>query len=453
MQQSVVDYQRVKDNNIFRLDADFYRADYLNYLQQINKHDKYFLKRILHPTEIKRIYEETGIQILLAQNVRNNELDFSNIVFMNESVKEELKRNKLQYDDVILTRSGANFGQAAAYKQNDEVYACADVLVIKNSREIKGGYLSTFFNTKQGRALLDRGSYGMAQPHIAPSYLYSLPIPRFDTDFENRIDDLVNKAESYKFNSLDLYSQAEQLLLSELGFLDWKSEHKLTFTVNLSAAKKAERFDAEYFQPKYDEIIKVVENYKGGFDELGNLAEIKDKNFTPKNSQQYKYIELSSISSNGEISSYAENFGKELPSRARRKVQKDDVIISSIEGSLKSIALIYENWTDALCSTGFFVINSKKINSETMLVLLKTKIGQLQLKKGCRGTILTAIGKEEFSKIILPKINPKIQNKIKEKILKMYEAKKVSKELLETAKRCIEIAIEENEGEALVYLN
>src|SRR3989338_7526511 len=448
MQYSVVNYKTVKENSIFRIDADFYRADYLNYLQQIYKHEEYFLKKILHPTEIKRVYEERGIQILLAQNVRNNELDFSNVVFMSESAKEELKRNKLQYDDVILTRSGANFGQSASYKVADEIYACADVLVIKNSKEIKGGYLSTFLNTKQGRALLDRGSYGMAQPHIAPSYLYNLPIPRFDTNLENEINNLVNESEKYKFNSSSLYSQAEQLLLSELGLLEWKPQHTLSFVKNYSNTKKDERFDAEYFQPKYEEIIKAVKKYKGGFDELVNLVKIKDKNFTPKDNEQYKYIELANISSNGEINGYSENFGNELPSRARRKVQKGDLIVSSIEGSLESIALITEDWENALCSTGFFAINSDKINSETLLVLLKTKVGQLQLKKGCKGTILTAISKDELSKIVLPKINSETQNKIKEKITEMYETKKLSKSLLELAKRGVEMAIEKNEQEA-----
>ena len=101
MQYSVVNYKTVKENLSFRIDADFFRADYLNYLQQINKKEIYFLQNILHPTEIKRTYEERGIQILLAQNVRNNELDFSNVVFMNESAKKELKRNRLEFDDII----------------------------------------------------------------------------------------------------------------------------------------------------------------------------------------------------------------------------------------------------------------------------------------------------------------------------------------------------------------
>ena len=122
---------------------------------------------------------------------------------------------------------------------------------------------------------------------------------------------------------------------------------------------------------KYKPTFAKATTGESGFDELGNLVKIKDKNLTPKDNEQYKYIELANISSNGEINGYTENFGNELPSRARRKVQKGDLIVSSIEGSLESIALITEAWENALCSTGFFAINSGEINSETVLVLLK----------------------------------------------------------------------------------
>lgn len=234
--------------------------------------------------------------------------------------------------------------------------------------------------------------------------------------------------------------------------MDWKPKHELTFIKNYSDTEKAERIEAQYFQPKYEEIIKAVKKYKGGFDELGNLVKIKDKNFTPKEKEQYRYIELANISSNGEINGYTENFGNELPSRARRKVQKGDLIISSIEGSLESIALITEDWKNALCSTGFFAVNSDQINPETLLVLLKTKVEQLQLKKGCKGTILTAIDKNELSKIVLPKIDSKTQKEIKEKITEMYEMKKLSKSLLEIAKREVEMAIEKDEEEAKKWI-
>lgn len=43
------------------------------------------------------------------------------------------------------------------------------------------------------------------------------------------------------------------------------------FVKNFSATQEAERFDAEYFQPKYEEIIEAVKKYRGGFDALRNF--------------------------------------------------------------------------------------------------------------------------------------------------------------------------------------
>ena len=144
--------------------------------------------------------------------------------------------------------------------------------------------------------------------------------------------------------------------------------------------------------------------------------------------------------------------GQDLPSRARRKVATGDVIVSSIEGALDSIALIDEEYDQALCSTGFYVINSQAFNSETLLVLLKSIVGQLQLKKGCSGTILTAINKDEFSKVILPILAAEKQIQIQQKVVESFELRKQSKHLLECAQRAVEIAIEKDEQTAIDYL-
>ena len=143
-----------------------------------------------------------------------------------------------------------------------------------------------------------------------------------------------------------------------------------------------------------------------------------------------------------------EEIGKELPTRARRKVSTGDVIVSSIEGSLSSIALITKEYNNVLCSTGFYVINSESYNSETLLCLLKSIAGQMQLKKGCTGTILTAINKDEFSRIILPQISDQTQETIKDKITSAYKNRTKSKQLLEIAKQGVEMAIEQDEETA-----
>lgn len=185
---------------------------------------------------------------------------------------------------------------------------------------------------------------------------------------------------------------------------------------------------------------------------MDNLVHLKDKNYTPKSNKEYKYIELSNISGNGEITGCMSEFGNELPSRARRIVASGDVIVSSIEGSLSSIALVGAEYNHALCSTGFYVINSGFCNSETLLVLMKSVAGQMLLKKGCNGTILTAINKDVFKNIVLPKITEQKQLEIQQKVTESFSLRKKSKHLLESAKKAVEMAIEQDEQTAIDWL-
>ncbi len=74
------------------------------------------------------------------------------------------------------------------------------------------------------------------------------------------------------------------------------------------------------------------------------------------------------------------------------------------------------------------------------------------MKQRCSGTILTAINKEDFITIPIPKINLQTQQIIKQKIQQSFKLREQSKQLLETAKKAVEIAIEEDEGKAIKFI-
>lgn len=445
MQYSIVNYKTVKENSDFRIDAEYYHPEFLKIEEGLSfkKHD--ILKNLIssnsrysQPTYT----ENSDVKVINSQYLREDEIKY-------DEARSGIGKI-VPYESIMICSTGVGtLGRVNInYLKNIKISVDSHVNIIQ-SKSINPYFLFSFLQSKYGKSQIEKnisGSSGQIEIYPRDFEKFKIIIPSIS--FQIQIEQIVKHAYQLLDHSKSLYSQAEELLLSELGLLDWQPKHTLAFVKNFSDTQKAERIDAEYFQPKYEEIIEAVKRYKGGFDELGNLVKIKDKNFTPKADELYKYIELANISSNGEINGYTENFGNELPSRARRKVQKGDLIISSIEGSLESIALITEDWKNALCSTGFFVVNSDKINSETLLVLLKTKVGQLQLKKGCKGTILTAIDKNELSKVVLPKIDSKAQGEIKEKITEMYKTKTLSKSLLEIAKRGVEIAIEKDEQEA-----
>ena len=454
MQYSIINYKNLERTK--RVDAEFYNPFYLKTLKILKQSKARPLTEFCKVSDgnhmsVAEYFQKTpGIPYYRGQDINTDFfIENANPIYISEEAYNQgyMKRSYFKPGDVLLSIVGT-VGSLSLVTNKIQRSTGSCKLAILRPINISPEYLSAFLMSHYGNFQIKRNTRGAVQTGLLLEDMDQIDIFMPSQKFQDLVSSTINKSIEKNRNSSAFYRQAEQILLSELNLIDWKSKHQLSFIDNFSSTQEAERIDAEYYQPKYEEIIEAVKNYEGGFGVFGKLINIKDKNFAPKDDEQYKYIELSNVSLNGEINGYTENLGKELPSRARRGVQKNDVIISSIEGSLESIALITENWTNALCSTGFFVVSSNRINPETLLVLLKTKVGQLQLKKGCRGTILTAIGKDELSKIVLPEIDPGIQKEILKKITEMYEAKSLSKTLLEIAKRGVEIAIEKDEPTA-----
>ena len=98
------------------------------------------------------------------------------------------------------------------------------------------------------------------------------------------------------------------------------------------------------------------------------------------------------------------------------------------------------------------MVDSDYINPESLLVLFKSKPIQALLKQRCSGTILTAITKDEFLSMPLPKIEQSVQKQIATKVQESFALRHQSEQLLENAKRAVEIAIEPGEEKAMKWL-
>jgi hypothetical protein len=241
------------------MDPEYYQPIYLEYERTCRTGDALgnLTHEIIHPVEIVREYSEEGIRILLAQNIRSNFLDLSHEAFMPPDCRTVLTRNLLLPGDVVMTRSGANFGDAACYfGEPKEIYACADCLIIR-PQGIPTGFLATFFNTDIGRALLTRGAYGAAQPHIAPPYLKSLRLPRLG-NLEQKVHDLVLRAESRRKEARKLYQEAETILCASLGLANLDLSPSIFYERPYHEVAAASRADAEYYQPKYLGLMKAL---------------------------------------------------------------------------------------------------------------------------------------------------------------------------------------------------
>lgn len=454
MQYSIVNKSRLHGN--LRIDAEFYLPNFLQLEKTLNSHQievfstySIFIKKGIFDLS-PDFYREQGIPLIRTSEIKDPQIDFSSTVFLDEKTQALNRKTELTPGDIVFTKIGAYIGDVAMLPEKYGRYNFSqNVTGVKLKKDIiMPGFLLAYLLSKYGNGQIKRIIMLSGQGKLELKDVKDIKVVLLGEKIKALTHKIVLQAELLKEKSVNIYREAEQILLSDLNLLNWKPKHRLSFVKNYSDTRSASRVDAEYFQPKYEKIVKAIKKYNGGWDTLGNLLNIKDKNFNPVDKKEYRYIELSNIGGNGEVTGHTTAEGQELPTRARRKVCANDVIISSIEGSLSSIALITKECDNALCSTGFYVVNSDDMNSETMLVLLKSQVGQEQLKKGCSGTILTAINKDELEKIILPMVDKKVQAKIQQKITESFYLRKESKHLLECAKKAVEMAIEQDEKTA-----
>lgn len=360
--------------------------------------------------------------------------------------------NFLNKGEIVITKVGTP-SYASMVFEHEQVALSRTVLGIKNIRGIDPHYLLIFLRSRYGFSQLQRNreltiQYQLTLERVKKTLVF---IP--SAKFQKSIASFCIKFEDALTEARQIYEQAEKLLLDTLDMVNFSPSAE---AINIKSFKDSfsatGRLDAEYYQPKYEDYQAHVLAYQNGWQLLMQACNLKDRNFTPDDATAYKYIELANIDISGGITGCTEEIGKELPSRARRMVSVNDVLISSIEGSLPSCAIVPERMNGALCSTGFYVINSESINSETLLVLFKSPLMQNLLKQGCSGTILTAINKTEFHNIPVPMIEDGTQKKIAVLIKESFSLKMESERLLEVAKRSVEIAIEQDESAGMAYI-
>ena len=437
--------QKSQLEGALRLDAEYYQPEYLEVAKILQStHHKNFdevVSNIINGAEIREYVEEDGLPYLRVSDIKEFFIDLSSVVYVTKESK--IKQNiKLKEDDILLSRSGSLAIAAVVTPDLSDSIISSHLMRI-SVRGINPYFLVTFLNSKFGKAQIMQRNNGTIVPEINHPSLKSLSVPILSEDTQKEIEKIVRNAYEKVQESNKIYSQAEDLLLEELGIKDFEIDDDLSYIVNLSEIKSAHRADAEYFQPKYDKLVERIK--KHGADPLLSLAQNVAARFNPKSqpTKLFQYVELSNITSSvGTIDGFSEVSGDEAPSRAKRVLKTNDVILSSVEGSLEKVALAGKEQEGYLASNGFFQFRSKDILPEVLLVLAKSFILQMQFGKETAGTILTAVPKEAVKNIVVPKVDKSTQQKIADLVQKSHEARKKAKELLEEAKQKVENAIE-----------
>jgi hypothetical protein len=444
-----------------RIDGEYYQPKYLT-LAELHKRGQWlpirkYLELCEYGISIKMNENGDGKKIFRMDDLKNGfafdyEMKFAPID------RDTFEKFRLLPNDVLFNRVNSEefVGRTGIFKLTGDYVFASYLVRLRTNKGMSPDVLNLFLNCKYGILSIRRLSRrAVNQANVNAQELQSILMPRFSPDFQETLTRYSNNSWTLYAESERLYKQAEQLLLAEIGLLDWKPSRTLSYVINYSQAAKAQRIDAEHFHPKYGELREHIRRYSNGFLRITDIATNSDETAEPTAHAEddYRYIELADINQViGTIESANEIKGKDAPSRARMLLRAGDVITSTVEGSLDKVALVSEEYDGAIGSTGFFVLRPRNVQSGYLLALVKSMIVREQMRCESSGTILAAIPAKSLRNIIVPNIPPQKREEIAQLVEKSHAARREAKTLLEEAKRAVEIAIEESEDKAMEFI-
>ena len=455
MEFSIATFSRTL--GIDRIDAQYFEKKY-NYLARIDQ-EKYQLINDLayvsdgnHLTIAGEYIEEGGVRYLRGQDVSTAMfLDDRNAVYIPEENYAKLSRSYIYKGDVLVTIVGANTGCVGYVYNPPEKLTANCKLGIVRSKGISSAYIYAFLASKYGQAQIFRSVRGGGQTGLILPDLRNIKISILQPKTEALISLAAITAQKVREEASRTITQVQRKLLAELGLSGWKSKHRLSYVRRFSEIEEVGRFDAEHYQPKYDEVLNAVRNYKHGYDSVETLFSYNKRNAKLNSDGLNRYVEIGSVSpSNGEVIPSELKF-EDMPANAKRKLEVGDVIISKVRTYRGAVAIISEK--GLIGSSAFTALQGKTdINKETLFSFFKLPpILDLSLKYNS-GTSYPVITDSDILSLPFPLIPKEVQKELADGVQMATQCREKSTALLDIARRGVEKAIEEGDGIAKQWL-
>ena len=220
----------------------------------------------------------------------------------------------------------------------------------------------------------------------------------------------------------------------------------------LSEVIKADRMDAEHWEPKYDELEEKIKAFE--YEKLHKLASNSYETFNPKTCDYFYYLEIANVdlvTGNYELKKLP---CASAPSRAKKIVDEKDILISTVRPNRNAVAFVIRKYKDPfVASTGFckLKVMDEKILPQYLFVLFKTDLYRELLIRKTTATMYPAVSENDIMQLDIPILPMDIQEHIRDLVMIGFQSRENSKKLLEIAKRTVEIYIEKDEEEGLNY--
>jgi len=223
-----------------------------------------------------------------------------------------------------------------------------DIIILKPRKsDIKNEFYSYYITTVT-KPDFEMNGRGVTIHHIYPKQIREIYTPVPPLQEQQQISDYLD----YKTSKIDTLIEKNQQKIELL------KEQRISL-INTTVTKGLNP-NVEMKDSGVEWIGDIPSGW--GVKPLKYVAEYNLSSLGNNTDPEYKlnYLEISDVDSLGNIKKPTKYTFSKSPSRCRRIVQKDDIIISTVRTYLKSIGFIKNEVKDLICSTGFCVITPNK---------------------------------------------------------------------------------------------
>jgi hypothetical protein len=299
------------------------------------------------------------------------------------------------------------------------VFSCLDNLLPE--------YLYLLFRTERFIKIINESTTGSVRQNLTSEILKTLEIPlpslSEQEDIVKSYYDKIEQAVAWEQEADALEKKIETYLFEELGVSFQKYELLQIGKLHFIEFKEIENWIYNSIEMQF---YKDLSKSKFPINTIGDVFDFISRNWEKKANEDKEYIELGSIDANFGILETKTINPKKAPSRATQIVKTGDLIIGTTRPYLKKFAIIDENHSDFVASSGFSVIeeNKGKYNLYFLNEVIKSDIGIKQFEIKMTGALYPAITQKELESLKIPVPPLSKQNEIAATIATMKQDQK-----------------------------
>ncbi len=393
---------------------------------------------------------EGDIAFVRIENIRGGfHIQRNSLVYISHEDNARLSNSQLYTDDLILSKVGSVGlfarvdGELGTCNISENNIGLKLAAYPKREKHVMLAYL----NSQYGQTLIQRRKSGNVQPKLNVADLRYIPIPKFSDDFSERISSLIAASDTALRDSESLYAHAQSILNDAIHFTP-RNPDANTSVVSFSQVFSTGRMDAEYFMPKYDELLAHLETLPAKrLGEIVNITKSIEPGSESYSTEGIPFIRVSDITETGitppaiRIPWAAEN---------EKLYPKKDTILLSKDGT---IGIAYKVDSDIEAVTSGALLHLRVTASEVMpdylALVLNSEAVRLQAERDSNGAIIKHWKPGDIARTVIPIFDSQTQQSISEHVRDSFTLRKESERLIALAVKSVELAVESDEHSAM----